>query len=531
MGPRRNADGAGNTPAAKRSRASAPRNAYPRRRAMTACQLYRMRKNSSTDFSSLILDRVNYAIRLIEQNPGSPIVSASDTPRARHVPQQHPEDSASSKLVSRVLLEETGLNNTEYTFLLEAQRLQAQSASSSVVHRPFLRNLRDPSELDKLFFKPDYHNALAQQIISPGGRFLGNVTQNPNFGSDEDGFQWDGPPCLILISCTLGTIARPFSQVRSSPQDNSRTEGRDHTTAESYYTAARKRIGLLDSSIVTIHCGFLIGVSEMHSMRPLRAWLSFSRACTFFQTYLHSSSFSQPLEQLPEAVRSRLYWSYLKPNCEMREEIALPPTELVKVAPDLDDAGQKRPETTLDANSERSWYYYLSEIAKEWTKTPIHHLQRTAEELDAQTIQRAENFPPMVQLNTDDPVTADELSYARYLDLCERIWRPFLYLAAHPGPQVPNLPIYAQYASIWRNLYTKVLLLLVAAEGHNNVMPPEWRAVMDTCIAGLVYWGDEASDLRAARITPQHIYQSVSSNYTDIGKTGRILLLGDTYGN
>lgn len=47
MSPRRcadDADGAGDPPAAKRPRASAPRNTYPRRRAVTACQLCRMRK-------------------------------------------------------------------------------------------------------------------------------------------------------------------------------------------------------------------------------------------------------------------------------------------------------------------------------------------------------------------------------------------------------------------------------------------------------------------------------------------------------
>ncbi|KAL5041505.1 hypothetical protein BDW71DRAFT_191763 [Aspergillus fruticulosus] len=62
------------------------------------------------------------------------------------------------------------------------------------------------------------------------------------------------------------------------------------------------------------------------------------------------------------------------------------------------------------------------------------------EGLDAQ-VQWVENFPPFVQFNRGK--TADDLSYflhARYLDLRDRKWRQFLYLAARSSPQNPNLP-------------------------------------------------------------------------------------------
>lgn len=61
-----------------------------------------------------------------------------------------------------------------------------------------------------------------------------------------------------------------------------------------------------------------------------------------------------------------------------------------------------------------------------------------------------------------------------------------------------------------RNLFTKGLLVLVAARSQNIVMPPDWTAMMDNCIAGIKYWEDEAPDLRAARLTLQHIYQSIN---------------------
>lgn len=247
----------------------------------------------------------------------------------------------------------------------------------------------------------------------------------------------------------------------------------------------------------------------------------------------------------------------------MREEIALPPTELVKVEyfdsfpsppcsiPDPEDEAQAGSTANLDASSERSWYYYLSEIAgrrianrinaalypldpEEWTRMPVQNLLCIAEELDTQVIQWVENFSPFVRFNRES--NADELSYflhARYLDLRERIWRPFLYLAAHSSPQDPNLPIYIQHASqclntifkhilncsikhrhhgSWfaaRNLFTQGLLVLVAAKSPNIAMPSNWVTVIDTCIVGIRYWEDEAPDLRAARHILQHICQSV----------------------
>ncbi|KAL4821228.1 hypothetical protein BDW67DRAFT_45996 [Aspergillus spinulosporus] len=619
MGPHRGADADVQDPPAKKPRAQAVRNAYPRRRAMVACQLCRIRKtkcdnrrpscgtctslqfqcvyqDASTDFSSFdaaslaILDRVNYAIRLIEQQPASPNVSSSsDSPRTRHDPQQNPERSACLGLDLTAPPGEAISRSTEYTFLLEAQQLQAKCASGRVLQWPSLRDLCDPRAVDKFFFNQTPSKDVAEKAVSFSGwgireedvpslieRFLENVhTKNPILDPSElrklsrrlgeNGFQWDGPSCLIFICCALGAIARPFSLETPGPQDTPRLNGRDYATGESYYTAARKRIGLLDSSIITIQCAFLIGVYEMYSMRPLRAWLSFNRACTYFQTYLHSSSFSQDLEQSSETVKSRLYWSCLKSDCEMREEIALPPTELAKVEysdafpspprsiPDPEDEAQAGSTANLDASSERSWYYYLSEIAgrrianritaalypldpEEWTRMPVQNLLRIAEELDTQVVQWVENFPPFVRFNSEK--TADELSYflhARYLDLRERIWRPFLYLAAHSSPQDPNLPIYIQHASqcidnifkhilscsikhrhhgSWfagRNLFTKGLLVLVAAKSPNIAMPSNWVTIIDTCIAGIRYWEDEAPDLRAARHILQHICQTVKS--------------------
>lgn len=490
---------------------------------------------------------------------------------------------------------DTITKDIEDTFLLEARQLRANCASTRVLQWPCIRDISDSSGIDELFFSPARPEEPMMSADSPGGRgiceedipalidrFLRNVhTKNPILDTDElrkmcrrvreDGFDWNAPSCLILIGCALGAIARPFAVGATITQSTSRQDAPNYGTAESYYNAARKRIGLLDTSIVTIQCAFLIGVYEMYSMRPLRAWLSFNRACTHFQTYLHSAPLAQPAEQSSTTIISRLFWSCLKSDCEMREEIPLSPTELARVEysvafPLLPDGAlnsecgdQPEPLATLDASSERSWYYYLSEVAsrrianrinatlhlyspEEWMKTPVDHLQRIAEELDAQITQWGENLPPSFRVRDD--VTVDELSYflhSRYLEYRERIWRPFLYLAAHSSSQHPDLPMYVQGANTcigvifehvrhhfnphrhhgsWfegRNLFTMGLLILVAAKTSNITMPSDWTTIVDTCITNLMYWEDEAIDLRAARLTLQNIYNSIVSPVPDSG--------------
>ncbi|KAL4968901.1 uncharacterized protein BDV14DRAFT_211388 [Aspergillus stella-maris] len=586
MGPRRSADAGVREPPAKR-RATAARSAYPRRRAVTACQLCRMRKSkcdnrrpscgtcsalqfqcvyqdTSTDYSSFdpaslaILDRVNHAIRLIEQRSNSPSTPFSDSPRTRVVTQEHPIANEALNLESTKSPEETVPNNTEYTFVLEAQQLQAQSASSNVLQWPLLRDICGPSEVDKLFFNPVPSDETTERPWSSSGRgireedvsaliesFLENVhTKNPILDPSElrnlsrcvgeNGFQWDAQSCLVLITCALGTVSRPLShKVLGSPNRAPKDEY-DCAAAEAYYTAARKRIGLLDSSLIAVQCAFLIGVYEMYTMRPLRASLSFNRACIFFQTYLHSSSFTQPIEQSSESVRSRLYWSCLKSDCEMREEIALPPTELAKVK--YSDAFPTPPGSgsiagRRIANRVISTLYSSASSPENWTGMSIHHLERLVKELDTQVVQWAENFPPIFQAkenHADESPITNELSFylsARYLDIRERIWRPFLYLATHSSPSDPNLPLYIHHANTalnliskhikntttrihhrhhgsWfagRNLFTKGLLLLVATRCENMVLPANWRELLEGCIEGLRFWEAEARDLGVAR--------------------------------
>lgn len=94
-----------------------------------------------------------------------------------------------------------------------------------------------------------------------------------------------------------------------------------YQTAESYYTAACKRIGLLKNTLLATECYFMAGVYEMYSLRPLQAAISFNRACVTFQTltWMRSEYYATE-DQLGKARASRLYWSCLKSEqCVSRE--------------------------------------------------------------------------------------------------------------------------------------------------------------------------------------------------------------------
>jgi hypothetical protein len=84
------------------------------------------------------------------------------------------------------------------------------------------------------------------------------------------------------------------------------TNTSEYSTAESYYVASQKRIGLLEDSIITTQCYFLVGVYEMYSLRPLKAWSSFNRACMCLQICLRGQS------RRSKSLERRLYWACLK---------------------------------------------------------------------------------------------------------------------------------------------------------------------------------------------------------------------------
>ncbi|KAJ6086191.1 hypothetical protein N7486_010472 [Penicillium sp. IBT 16267x] len=165
----------------------------------------------------------------------------------------------------------------------------------------------------------------------------------------EDGLNWDEGSCLVLLVCALGRIAQPF---RSGEQTgsldstgyrelSSPLDCPDLEEAESYFSLALRRIGILNQSVAAVQCLFLCGVFYMYTFRPLEAFQSFHQASVMYQVYLRSHKGSTTVLS-DNQTEQTLFWSCFKSEWGSRES----------AHHDMSAHEQQQ-----------AWFYYLSEIA------------------------------------------------------------------------------------------------------------------------------------------------------------------------
>ncbi|KAI5270037.1 hypothetical protein E4T47_06569 [Aureobasidium subglaciale] len=331
--------------------------------------------------------------------------------------------------------------------------------------------------------------------------FLGRVhTKNPILdptelrrmacGVAQRELQWDGPTCLVLLTCALTVISSPFARVSTIADNeqygNSCEDTPKYSLAEYYYDEARKRIGLLGNGPLATECYFLIGVYEMYSLRPFQASVSFNRACVTFQISNRRSFKLSEESALLGSHACRQYWSCLKSEqsvnhlaimlpmltltSEISVELQVPSSGLTSLnytqsfplppeSRDNDSCMSASPTvifyTSPEPFMERlpqvqgSWYYYLADIAArrilqrvvdsfyagpiDLQLTTIASVIKAAEELSRQIEQWYQNLPAPIAFDYDMPAE-DELAYhlqARTYELQERTYRPFLFFALH----------------------------------------------------------------------------------------------------
>ncbi|KAL4752186.1 hypothetical protein BDW72DRAFT_77057 [Aspergillus terricola var. indicus] len=269
-------------------------------------------------------------------------------------------------------------------------------------------------------FTPD------EQIPALVDQFIQNVhTKNPILDLEalvrsarhagEFGLQWDAQSCLVLLACALGCISQPFTSSRQGHALGWRRHVSTSSSSgilregETFFMMARKRIGLLNYSVIGAECHFFAGVYLMYTFRPLPAWNHFYQASTFYRLRLRlieglDRSVYEAEQQPPVAQRleQSLYWSCFKSEVEIRVELPLPQSAIAEyeypalfpTPPTLSEEyptrqGQNRisdwdvrdePASGPDApdplpgqavynhisrlfNEEQSWYYYLTEVA------------------------------------------------------------------------------------------------------------------------------------------------------------------------
>lgn len=183
------------------------------------------------------------------------------------------------------------------------------------------------------------------------------------------------------------------------------TSEADRSRAAAYYLAAKKRLGLIEPSLLSIQCLFLCGVLEMYLLNPLMAWHYFSHASAQFRDQLWRRTqkrWGQVMCRETKRLEQRLYWSCMKSEwyvrsgqtpceawtfrlmdrrpSELRCEMPLPASGITQFGyPDLfpspprettspaaehrSMADEASPHDEMQPEEERSWLYYLAEIS------------------------------------------------------------------------------------------------------------------------------------------------------------------------
>jgi hypothetical protein len=200
------------------------------------------------------------------------------------------------------------------------------------------------------------------------------------------GIDWSPEACLALLVCALGTIATPFNN------DQYFSRGSEpYCTAESFFLAAKKRMGMLlgTSSLIEAQCMFLAGVYSMCCFERVSAWRFFMQSLACCQTFQSLVAFRQDYgEKLDEtgrrtaAAEQAIYWSAWKSEREVNDDLNLPgflfsELDIAGYPPFFPTPPQHDDETPSGANSEVedreqvAWYFYLSEISllRLWRQT------------------------------------------------------------------------------------------------------------------------------------------------------------------
>ncbi|KAL2840406.1 hypothetical protein BJY01DRAFT_236758 [Aspergillus pseudoustus] len=393
---------------------SSRRMAYPRKRAVTACEHCRARKIKFDPASLLILEKLHQVLQKLDQQ--SAVTANGPIGRSDCVLPPPPAAADADDL-----------QPSPASLALDGLHIPSSFSSPDwVVDWPiFDKQFRRGCLLDELFIAERSSSQALEDTVSvsrsrgticaddiPGlvTRFLHFVhIKNPILDPKaitqlasrlaEDGVGWDRSSCLVLLACALGAIATPFDHRTGTVQQPDPGIQSDPATAENFYQLACRRLGLLDQSAIAAQCYLLSGIYLMYTMRPLQAQSRFFQASSIYAIYLKGQVAVQqqmgleddPLQSINLRLEQCLYWTCFKSECEIRQEFDTPVSGLAALAyphmfpcpptPDqaindeLGDGNESIPTPasnssllslthgTLREVEEQSWYYYLSEIA------------------------------------------------------------------------------------------------------------------------------------------------------------------------
>jgi hypothetical protein len=548
--------------------------AYPRKRAVTACQVCRARRTKC--------DNKKPSCSFCEKVGAKCITSSEDL---------SPFDPASLKILER-------LDQLE-NLLISMQKSQPYTAIDDVISsqsppefhllrisiadvlswsvfqgqfdtHPNVKSLLRRTPLDLTILSPasiDSYVAINDLNSNDGNRLLDNFLQhvhvkNPILEEAKirqlvhrvclEGVGWDSGSCLVLLIYALGSIASSFDGTSSCKSSNLRR-------ANSYFNASQKRIGpLLErGGVLEAQCFFFSGVYLMCVFQPVHAWRLFVQALACCQEFdFAAQSFEVSLNTTSRASKGppeeeSVYWTCWKSELELRMNLQLPD---FKIKDHIYPRLFPTPPTESAKEEHRAWYFYLAEISLRRLDTRIRneicHTPRPSGDLafvqlsdavmsyEDQVDAWAHSLPDIMSLQTretDDDVLKFILR-GHLMDFYEVIYWPFVEAAINQQQRSVAVDEYARqglhscverirknqpgfthrHHGTWLMLQSctrSALVLLAAAHTTNatELMPDEWGDAVFSTIEMLRFWEQEVGDAGDRLHILEELLKSVES--------------------
>ncbi|KFA72598.1 hypothetical protein S40288_09755 [Stachybotrys chartarum IBT 40288] len=277
----------------------------------------------------------------------------------------------------------------------------------------------------------------------------------------ENGPDWSTRTCLVALVCAIGAATQCVGETPSS-EGQSVSEEVDIRLSKQFWGIATKRLGLAigNNTVEAVQCLCLAGIWHMHHLQAVEAWRFFHLAgAAWHSVQLVKQRFPQTFDlHIPRSKcftgMQALHFTIWKSECELLMELPLPSTSLDDVLfphgfPDP-PTSRVDGEATFD-DDERTWWYYLSEIAARHLLNRIsytihdvpefptsHNIQkmlRRAEMMETQIHNWYLSLPSLLHFDIptelDVPSMTDDLALIlrhRYLGLREYVGRPFVKL-------------------------------------------------------------------------------------------------------
>ncbi|KAL5589350.1 hypothetical protein FOVSG1_011217 [Fusarium oxysporum f. sp. vasinfectum] len=532
---------------------------FPKSRGVTACQKCRTRKtrcDNRRPTCGFCLKRRLTCVYPADEDPGS--VTGAEILHAihhltkivenQHSPQQSPAQTVESLSSSvrqptldnwavpqNVTIRPQGVESILSWKIFAADRpascLFAQSTPPSLGNYP----VPDTSYPQLAWLEAQYIEALH--------------TKNPIIDLDElhhmmihvaeHGFDWSTGACLVALVCANAAITDSHTEMSSSPEVTPEKKAEIELSMQ-FWSVAVKRLGYASAqnTVQAVQCLCLAGIWYMHRLEPLEAWKHFNLAGAAWHTLslTHGELSGHTEDQGCSnefTLMQALCFTIWKSECELRLELPLPTPPILDNAylplafPQPPDFGS-HPDAS---DKERSWYYYLSEIAarhvinrlvqmnSEAPEFPNEkHVRRMisqAELMQSQISDWHSSLPPIFHFDTPQGYTADAVADPmvfilrhRYISLCELVSRPFVRLCVDQLADEMDASLHSIITSYASQCVRFCILKLDQVAGHRH--QGTWYGIRVATSAALILAAVDRAQRHAKEDEAFRLVQSVT---------------------